>query len=161
MSQHKAECFDKKYKQLKQKQKARISDYMYRETDAYFKRNGKMPFTEEECHLVIEGIYRRVVGLGIHISLDEIYQEYRKKRIHIEKRLEENGLPQHITNKIEKAAKPKLKIKKKKKRKKKNVVESYVDQDDTFFFIAGYTSGGAPYGVTWEEMGLELWQELE
>lgn len=161
MSQHKAECFDNKYKQLKQKQKARISDYMYRETDSYFKQHGKMPFTEEECHLVAENIYRRVVGLGLHISFDEIYQEYRKKRIHIEKRLEEHGLPQHITNKIEKADKPKLKIKKKKKRKKKNVVESYVDQDDTFFFIAGYTSGGAPYGVTWEEMGLEPWQELE
>lgn len=25
------------------------------------------------------------------------------------------------------------------------------DQDENFFFIAGYTSGGAPYGVTWEE----------
>ena len=25
-------------------------------------------------------------------------------------------------------------------------------QDDRFFFIAGYTSGGAPYGITWEEM---------
>mgnify|MGYP007086047993 FL=1 len=27
-----------------------------------------------------------------------------------------------------------------------------IEQDDTFFFIAGYTSGGAPYGITWEEM---------
>jgi hypothetical protein len=27
-----------------------------------------------------------------------------------------------------------------------------------FFFIAGYTSGGAPYGVTWEEMGLEPYE---
>lgn len=26
---------------------------------------------------------------------------------------------------------------------------------------AGYASGGAPYGVTWEEMGLEPWQDLE
>ena len=26
-------------------------------------------------------------------------------------------------------------------------------QDDRFAYIAGYTSGGAPYGVTWEEMG--------
>ena len=25
-------------------------------------------------------------------------------------------------------------------------------QGDTFAFIAGYTSGGVPYGVTWEEM---------
>lgn len=32
------------------------------------------------------------------------------------------------------------------------------DQDDRFFFIAGYTSGGAPYGVTWEEMGLSPWE---
>ena len=26
------------------------------------------------------------------------------------------------------------------------------DSDETFAFIAGYTSGGAPYGVTWGEM---------
>lgn len=32
------------------------------------------------------------------------------------------------------------------------------DQDDRFFYIAGYTSGGAPYGVTWEEMGLFPWE---
>ena len=36
-----------------------------------------------------------------------------------------------------------------------------IDQNDQFYFIAGYTSGGAPYGVTWEEMGLEPWQSLE
>ena len=28
------------------------------------------------------------------------------------------------------------------------------EQDDIFYYIAAYTSGGAPYGVTWEEMGL-------
>ena len=26
-----------------------------------------------------------------------------------------------------------------------------MDQDENFYFIAGYTSGGAPYGITWEE----------
>jgi hypothetical protein len=34
----------------------------------------------------------------------------------------------------------------------------YSDSDDNFFFIAGYTSGGAPYGVTWEEMGMEPYE---
>jgi hypothetical protein len=29
-------------------------------------------------------------------------------------------------------------------------------QNETFAFIAGYTSGGAPYGITWEE-----WEQLE
>lgn len=33
--------------------------------------------------------------------------------------------------------------------------DRYPDSDDRFFFIAGYTSGGAPYGTTWEEMGME------
>ncbi len=36
-----------------------------------------------------------------------------------------------------------------------------MDQDERFFLIVGYTSGGAPYGVTWEEMGLEPWEELQ
>ena len=30
-------------------------------------------------------------------------------------------------------------------------------QDDNFYFIAGHTSGGVPYGVQWWEMGLEPW----
>jgi len=33
-------------------------------------------------------------------------------------------------------------------------------QDDNFYFIAGYTSGGAPYGVQWWEMGLEPWENI-
>jgi hypothetical protein len=33
-------------------------------------------------------------------------------------------------------------------------------QDDNFFFIAGHTSGGAPYGVQWWEMGLEPWENI-
>ena len=29
------------------------------------------------------------------------------------------------------------------------------EMDGTFAFIAGCTSGGAPYGVTWEEVGID------
>ena len=59
-----------------------------------------------------------------------------------------------------------LKMKRKQRRAKRQAmknqaVENNISQDDTFFYIAGYTSGGAPYGVTWQEMGLERWQDLE
>ena len=27
----------------------------------------------------------------------------------------------------------------------------YSDSDETVYYIASYTSGGAPYGITWEE----------
>lgn len=33
------------------------------------------------------------------------------------------------------------------------------DSDEVFAFIAGYTSGGVPYGITWEEM--QQIEELE
>ena len=47
------------------------------------------------------------------------------------------------------------------KKEAKQQTEPYTEfQDDTFYFIAGYTSGGAPYGVQWGEMGLEPWETL-
>lgn len=47
------------------------------------------------------------------------------------------------------------------KRKQAQEMMAQMDQNEDFFFIAGYTSGGAPYGVTWEEMGLEPWETLD
>ena len=48
-----------------------------------------------------------------------------------------------------------------KKKQSKEQDEEYNDfQDDNFFYIAGYTSGGAPYGVQWWEMGLEPWEDI-
>lgn len=41
----------------------------------------------------------------------------------------------------------------KEKKKLEDLKSLYEDSDDTFYFIAGYTSWGFPYGVTWEEIG--------
>ena len=42
------------------------------------------------------------------------------------------------------------------KKEQERLSELYGDTcDDHFAFIAGYTSGGAPYGSTWEEMGID------
>lgn len=35
--------------------------------------------------------------------------------------------------------------------------EGFPDSDDTYYLICGY-SGGAPYGITWEEMGLRPYE---
>ncbi|MDP6356267.1 MAG: hypothetical protein QF473_14245 [Planctomycetota bacterium] len=39
-----------------------------------------------------------------------------------------------------------------KQRKKRAAKESYVESDDYFAYIVGYTPGGAPFGITWEEV---------
>lgn len=41
----------------------------------------------------------------------------------------------------------------KKKPKKLAPEQIAPDSDEHFAYIAGYTGGGAPYGVTWDEMG--------
>ena len=50
---------------------------------------------------------------------------------------------------------------KRKKEARDNLTKEEILQDDRFFCIAGYTSGGAPYGVTWEEKDLKPWEDLE
>lgn len=42
---------------------------------------------------------------------------------------------------------------KKRRKEEKEQANDFLDEDsdDTFAFIAGYTSGGAPFGLTWEE----------
>ena len=42
------------------------------------------------------------------------------------------------------------------RRKKEITQQDFCECDDYFAFIAGYTFGGAPYGITWEE-----WEKLE
>ncbi len=42
---------------------------------------------------------------------------------------------------------------------KLQVIDPYPCSNEYFYYIAGYTSGGAPFGITWEEMGLELFAD--
>lgn len=47
------------------------------------------------------------------------------------------------------------------RRAEQDLLSQYPDSDDTFAFIAGYTGGGAAYGITWEELGLEPYAPYE
>jgi hypothetical protein len=38
------------------------------------------------------------------------------------------------------------------RRRQPRALPAFADCDETFAFIAGYTPGGAPYGITWEKM---------
>ena len=55
-----------------------------------------------------------------------------------------------------------VRLEQRRREREKKALEELYDRfpysDDTFYFIAGYTSGGAPYGLTWEDMGLEPWE---
>ena len=68
--------------------------------------------------------------------------------IHVEDSYEAN-----VRQSIE--SKAKHKRQKRLARKEEESDDLYPDSDETFAYIAGYTTWGFPYGVTWEEIGEE------
>ena len=149
------------YKSLKQKQKARIADWMYRETLRFFLEHQRMPETEE-FEILCQTVYVKVRGSNYRVAYDEIQALYAKRLDSYTQRVQrdmEAGVTLESLTKQPKQKKTKQTPHKRKK-KKRNTVTTDSWQDDRFFFIAGYTSGGAPYGVTWEEMGSDPLEDL-
>ncbi len=71
-------------------------------------------------------------------------------------------MPEEVLNpKPEKSAIKENVVKSKRRRNKKlkkntaDFVDDWQYSDSNFYFIAGYTLGGAPYGLIWEEMGID------
>lgn len=131
----------KPYKQLKQKQKAKISDYMYLETQAFWLANQRMPSTDSEWQAVAQKVYDHIASF--HVTYEEVCSVYLKKLPHIIERLEADGLPGHIRSHAEVKELQRVRAAKKagnprKKRAKKAAKAEPLEQDDTFFFIAGY-----------------------
>ena len=108
--------------------------------------------------------YFLIVPYVLREAVDGRYEERILRDIQNGITLEKLNMRKRKKTPEEKAAVLKMKRKQRRAKRqamKNHAVENNTCQDDTFFYIAGYTSGGAPYGVTWEEMGLEPWQALE
>ena len=149
------------YKSLKQKQKARIADWMYRETLRFFLEHQQTP-EDEEFGTLCQTVYVKVRGSNYQVAYDEIRQLYAKRldayALRVQRDVEAEVTLESLTKPPKQKKAPKPPRKRKKKKREPATTEPW--QDDRFFFIAGYTSGGAPYGVTWEEMELEPWEDL-
>lgn len=156
---------NKTYKDLKQKQKAKISDWMFSAVCAFYTEHGRIP-QAGELEPLASKVYTKIQGAAIWVPYPSFLAEFEKKLQRYAERISENGVPVPRPPKVKKTEKEKQAIRRanrrnRRKRREAAANEPLFEQDDRFFFIAGYTSGGAPYGVTWEEMGLEPWEELD
>ena len=158
---------DRKYSDLTMKQKGRIAEKTYEKYLRFYLENGRMPDVEETDEICRQ-LFQSVKGLAPMASYAEFAALVRKRSERYEDRIRndmEKGITLETLNEKhrkktpeEKAAIQKQKnanrrrrhLKKKQEARRQNLQS--LDQDDRFFFIAGYTSGGAPYGITWEEM---------
>ena len=165
---------DKNYKDLKQKQKSVIADKTYSMYLTFYLENQRMPDVSE-MNDICKRLFATVQVLAPKTGYEDIYKIVEKRTLGYESRILkdiQDGITIETLNTQKQRKDPEEKVavvkqkgqQKRAKRKKKvrdNLNKEEILQDDRFFFIAGYTSGGAPYGVTWEEMGLKPWEDLE
>jgi len=155
----------KTWKALKAKQKQKLSEVMFSEVCDFCRKYDRMP-DEADLEELAHRVFTRIQGHGLGLSFEDVYPVFVGKQARFAERIEKNGLPEPPKPRVKKTEAEKLAIKRaarKRKRAKKAAQEQQrlPEQDDRFFYIAGYTSGGAPYGVTWEEMGLEPWEDID
>ena len=163
---------NRSYKDLKQKQKSVLADKAYSMYLAFYLENHRMP-DASEMNDICKRLFATVQALAPKTGYEDFYKIVEKRALGYESRILkdiQSGITIETLNtkKQRKAPEEKASVAKQKKqqrRAKKKVKVSQtsgeVYQDDRFSFIAGYTSGGVPYGVTWEEMGLKPWEDLE
>lgn len=157
---------DRKYKDLSVKQKGRIAEKTYRTYLSFYLEHGRIP-DDEEATSIHRKLFQSVTALAPNALYEEFEKICQSRAVRYEDRIQADinrGVTLESLHKpkrtpAEKAAIQKAKNEaRRKRRKKKKLLETQsmnMEQDDTFFFIVGYTSGGAPYGVTWEQMGME------
>lgn len=158
---------NKTYKDLKQKRKWKISEWMFREVCDYYRGQGVMP-PDEEIEQLAKKVFVKIQGEAIRVPYEDVLNEFIQKQSHFAERISTQGLPEPPVPKQKKTEAEKLAIKRtqrrnRQKKGKERLAQERTNtlQNDDFFFIAGYTSGGAPYGVTWDEMGLKPWQQID
>lgn len=78
---------DKKYSQLKLKQKEKIYTWMYEEAKRYHDRNGKCPEKKDEEAAVVSAVYDRIEKTDIWIPYSEVFRHYRSIKVKLYKRI--------------------------------------------------------------------------
>ena len=77
---------DKKYSQLKLKQKEKIADWMFQATRDYYTKKYVFP-NEKHLEGMVNSVYEKIVAAEIWIPYGEVFKHYRSKRSDINKRV--------------------------------------------------------------------------
>lgn len=78
---------NKKYSQLKQKQKALIAEWFFFECYNFYQQNGRFIESKNEREMIIDLVYKRIQDRDIWIPSGEIIQYFSKKKGKIKKRV--------------------------------------------------------------------------
>lgn len=84
---------NKTYKDLRQKQKAKISEWMFRAVCEHYQEHGEMP-GDEAAEKITARIYDKIKSLAIWVPYDEVHRAFLSKLPRYETRIQEHGIPE-------------------------------------------------------------------
>lgn len=84
---------NKTYKEIKQKQKAQIANWMFQAVCEYYKEHGAIPVGEAADQIAAR-IYDKIKSAAIWVPYDEFYRVFLYKLPRYEARIAEQGLPE-------------------------------------------------------------------
>lgn len=96
---------NKTYKDLRQKQKVKIANWMYQAVCEYYREYGKMPEGEDASRIAVK-VYDKVKSVAIWVPYEEFYNVFLYKLPRYEARIAEQGLPEPKRPKPPKSERP-------------------------------------------------------
>ena len=147
-------------------QHVRVANKTYKAYFLYYAEHGAMP--DEEAQLTIhQRLFQMAHQYAPQTSFEEFEKICKQRSEKYEQRIQNdiaNGVTQDCFRKKpkktpeEKLAGQKRRLEDKRRRQAKRKARAArqslvldLEEDDQFSYIAGYTSGGFPYGLTWED----------
>ena len=153
---------------MKCKQKMRITEMMFDSVIEIYKETGHMPL-EEQYEQIVRNIFPKCNVQKL--QYEDLLAVFRRKQKKFAQRIELHGVPDSKPTKDKKTDAEKLARKREarkriRERKRQKALESelkeyiehieqYSEYDDMYCYVAGYTSNGMPYGLTWEDEGID------
>ena len=89
---------NKTYKELKQKQRVKISEWMFRAVCEYYREHGEMP-GEDASSEIVAAVYEKIKSVAIWVPYDEVSRAFLSKLARYEARIAENGIPEETPKK--------------------------------------------------------------
>ncbi len=135
--------------QFKKKQQEKINNMVGLEIMNFYNKNNRVPL-KNECNKIYIDVNRILRLNNVFVVETDLRRLINKKVKAIQTKIEMGKMPIYDKKMVY------HKVSKKNKRKNGplkwvDTEEMYPDSDENFSFIAGYTSNGVPYGITWEE----------
>ena len=153
---------------MKCKQKMRITEMMFDSVIEIYKETGNMPL-EEQYEEIVRDIFPKCNVQKL--QYEDLLSAFRRKQKKFAKKIDAIVNPAPKPPKVKEIDPEKLarkraarKLKRERKRQKAleaelkeyiDHIEQYSEYDDMYCYVAGYTSNGMPYGLTWEDEGID------